>query len=209
MKVKLVDRLNIIFDHQTWNDEKTQLSMASELDSGNYFDYIDSSPPNDAPEGLWYTPYYEKINNVIYQKWELVDLSIEQLKAIKIRQIHDYDTSDNVNVFYIDFMMGGNIVQTTPAWLNREERMVLTRRFEIEEKNGIINTVLWYDGNKLPLIVTDALVMLDYLELYAINCYDVTQEHEYNVNAITDKTLVLAYDNTVGYPNRIHMPINL
>ena len=92
MKAKLINRQNIFFDHQQWNAEGTQFGLASEFDN-SYLDYVPSNPPDEVPVGLWYTTYYEVQNGKICQLWELPDLTLEELKAIKIQQIDAYDTS--------------------------------------------------------------------------------------------------------------------
>ena len=44
--------------------------------------------------------------------------------------------------------------------------------------------------------------MLGALEIYALACYDVTEEHKAAVNALTTIEEVDAYDYTIGYPQR-------
>jgi hypothetical protein len=48
-----------------------------------------------------------------------------------------------------------------------------------------------------------ALQFLKTLELYAIECYNVTQQHLAEIEALTDKDAILTYDVTKGYPDRI------
>lgn len=56
----------------------------------------------------------------------------------------------------------------------------------------------------LPLVgdVT-ALDMLDVIELYASACYDNTQRHLANIGALSTVEEILAYDYTLGYPEKL------
>ena len=48
-----------------------------------------------------------------------------------------------------------------------------------------------------------ALAFLSQLELYAIECYNVTQRHIAEVRAMTDMDDLLAFDFTIGYPEKL------
>jgi hypothetical protein len=201
MKAKLIDRQNIIIDHFTWNSDMTKHGMISEFDSG-FLEYIESQPPNDAPEGLYYTPFYEIKKGKVYQKWELPDLSLAELKRIKIQQIRAYDSSSAVNGFFIEFKSGGTVVNIVEAWISRDDRNALRSRFEAETFAGMQTTTLWHSGAAIPMSLQDAPAMMIAIELYAAACYDCTQQHESNINAMAepDKELIMPYDNTAGYP---------
>ena len=192
MKAKLIDKQSIIFDHKTWNEDKTVFGMASEFDS-DFHEYTSSEMPLDAPEGLSYQPYYELRKGIIRQYWELPELSLEELRRIKIQQITDYDNSSAVNEFFIN-----NI----PVWLSREERNTLRARFEAETTAGIKNATLWRKGIPISLPPQSGLSMLTTLELYAASSYDCTQQHIANVEAM-EKLDILDYDHTAGYPEKL------
>jgi len=210
MKAKLIDRQNIITDHFTWNDDMTKHGMASEFDA-EYKEYVESRPPDDAPQGLYYVPYYKVKKGKIHQLWELPDLSINELKRIKIQQIREYDNSSAVNGFLIEFKSNGNTVNTVEAWINREERNALRSRFEAEIFAGKQDTVLWYNGIAIPLSLQNAPSIMIALELYAAACYDCTQQHESNINSFTElgKDQIMSYDNTTGYPQKPTFSIEL
>lgn len=115
-------------------------------------------------------------------------------KRDKTMEIEAYDTSEEVNQFYI---------KGIPLWLDREERATLQRRFEIEQKAGKTDSVLWKNGVSFPLVIAEAMQMLDVLEMYAISCYDNTQRHIVAVNAISTLEELEAYDYTTGYPDKL------
>ena len=148
-----------------------------------------------------YNPTEEQILAAGYVEdtTELVEIpnegNLENLKRGKVLQIEAYDTSEAVNQFFI---------KGIPLWLDREERATLQRRFEIEQKAGKTDSVLWKNGVSFPLVIAEAMQMLDVLEMYAISCYDNTQRHIAAVNAISTLEELEAYDYTTGYPDKLH-----
>ena len=121
--------------------------------------------------------------------------TLEEVKQEKIRDVQIYDKSDSVELFYINDI---------PLWLDRDDRNILQRRFEIEHKNGIIQSTLWKDGVAFSLNIEEAIIMLELLELYAIQSFDCTQRHIANINALENIEDVLNYDYTSGYPTKLH-----
>lgn len=147
-----------------------------------------------------YNPTEEQILAAGYVEdtTELVEIpnegNLENLKRGKVLQIEAYDTSEEVNQFYI---------KGIPLWLDREERATLQRRFEIEQKKGITNSTLWKNGIEFPLVIAEAMVMLDELEMYAIQSFDCTQRHIAAINALTTADELEAYDYMAGYPEKL------
>lgn len=119
------------------------------------------------------------------------------LKQKLMEAVTRYDSSPNVNSFYI------SDVQT---WLDKATRVGLKLRFEAEKRLGKTETTLWQNGMQFPLpLVGDvtALDMLDGIELYASACYDNTQRHLTNIGALSTVEEILAYDYTLGYPEKL------
>lgn len=116
-------------------------------------------------------------------------------KALKLIDIKEYDTSDNVN----DFIFGGQHM-----WLDNEMRDKLAKRLDIDRKSGLTTTKLVYEYVSYELPIEQAEQMLLVLEQYARDAFDRTNEHEAAVNALTDIVAVKTYDYTVGYPEKIN-----
>ena len=76
----------------------------------------------------------------------------------------------------------------------------------VEQEAGKTETVLWHDGVKNVMLISDALAMLNALELYALNCYNVTQSHIAAVNALDSIEEIEEYDYKVGYPAKLSFP---
>ncbi len=95
-------------------------------------------------------------------------------------------------------MLGGKSV-----WLGKADRVGLINSVNIEKQAGKEETTLWFDGIKYTLPVQEALLRLNELELYALKCYNVTQQHIATVKALRTVEEVNEYDHTAGYPERL------
>lgn len=120
--------------------------------------------------------------------------TIEDYRRSKIEEIERYDSSPEVNIFYIDGQ---------ELWLDKATRVGLKLRFDAEIASGQTNTTLWYDGIPFSLELTNAVQMLNAIELYASACYDNTQMHIANVKAIEDIETLKNYDYRIGYPEKL------
>lgn len=119
---------------------------------------------------------------------------LDRAKSKKIQEILDYDTSPNVNCFYMS---------DTEIWLDKETRTGLKLRFEAETNIGMIETSLWYNNIRFTLPTSSAVQMLYLLEIYASQCYDNTQFHIKSVSELTNVDDIENYDYTTGYPNKL------
>ena len=116
---------------------------------------------------------------------------LELQKQRKINEILAFDSSSDVNGFYLNDEL---------VWLSKDMRVGLVNSTTIEKNAGIQETTLWFEGHSFVVGVDDVLNMLAALELYAKQCYNKTQEHIAAVNALTDVKDIEEYDYTVGYP---------
>lgn len=119
---------------------------------------------------------------------------LDRARSKKIQEILDYDTSPNVNCFYMS---------DTEIWLDKETRTGLKLRFEAETNIGMIETSLWYNNIRFTLPTSSAVQMLYLLEIYASQCYDNTQFHIKSVSELTNVDDIENYDYTTGYPNKL------
>lgn len=119
---------------------------------------------------------------------------LDRAKSKKIQEILDYDTSSNVNCFYMS---------DTEIWLDKETRTGLKLRFEAETNIGMVETSLWYNNIRFTLLTDSAVQMLYLLEIYASQCYDNTQFHIKSVSELTNVDDIENYDYTTGYPNKL------
>ena len=129
------------------------------------------------------------------QRVSFFDNTLDVIKEEAIEQITEYDQSEDVNSFTL---------QGKQMWLPKETRVGLVNSVTIEKNAGKETTVLWFGGEKYELPVDTALQMLSALELYALECYNVTAAHKAAVNAIESVEDVVAYDYTQGYPEKLN-----
>lgn len=120
--------------------------------------------------------------------------SIETIKESKKNEIINYDSSDEVNIFYINDI---------PMWLDKNTRAGLKLRFEAEIAMGDTETTLWYNNTEFKLPVTTAMQLLYALEKYASKCYDNTNKNLAEVNKMTSIVDIISYDITIGYPEKL------
>lgn len=119
--------------------------------------------------------------------------TVEDYRRDKIREITRYDSSSDVNCFYINGQ---------EMWLDKATRVGLKLRFDAEIASGQTNTILWYEGVPFNLELTNAVQMLNAIELYASACYDNTQMHIANVKVMELEALN-SYDYRTGYPEKL------
>ena len=129
------------------------------------------------------------------QRVSFFDNSLDLIKEEAIEQITEYDQSEDVNSFTL---------QGKQMWLPKETRVGLVNSVTIEKNAGKETTVLWFGGERYELPVDTALQMLSALELYALECYNVTAAHKAAVNALESVEDVVAYNYTQGYPEKLN-----
>ena len=128
---------------------------------------------------------------ILYEEPEPTEEDIfNEAKKELISNIEYYDSSSDVNMFFI---------QGLPVWLDKATRAGLKLRFEAEIAMGKTETALWYGNLQFPLPLDVAIQMLYAIEVYASECYDNTQAHLANVNAIDNLEELQNYDYTSGY----------
>ena len=125
-------------------------------------------------------------------------LKLKQAKVDKIAEIAAYDTSDKVN----GFMLNGLLV-----WLDKATRIGLMNSTTIAKAAGQETTTLWLGGMKLVVDCDKAIQLLSALEMYALECFNVTASHKQAVSELTTIEEVEAYDYKAGYPKMLAMSV--
>lgn len=125
-------------------------------------------------------------------------LKLEQAKADKIAEITDYDTSDKVNGFVLNGLL---------VWLDKATRVGLMNSTTIAKAAGQETTTLWFGGLKLVVDCDKAIQLLSALEMYALECFNVTASHKAAVNELKSIGEVEAYDYKAGYPKMLEMSV--
>ena len=115
-------------------------------------------------------------------------------------QIDKYDTSPFVN----GFMLNGLRV-----WLNKDTRVGLMNSTHIAKAMGKTTTTLWFGGMQIEVNCDKAIQLLSALEMYALECFNVTAAHKKAVAELNTVEEVLGYDYTKGYPEQLKMEVSL
>lgn len=125
-------------------------------------------------------------------------LKLEQAKSEKIAEITAYDISDKVNGFVLNGLL---------VWLDKATRVGLMNSTTIAKAAGQETTTLWLGGLKLVVDCDKAIRLLSALEMYALECFNVTASHKAAVNELKSIEEVEVYDYKVGYPKMLEMSV--
>ena len=115
-----------------------------------------------------------------------------------LAEIDKNDTSSDVN----SFMLNGQRV-----WLDKATRVGLMNSTSIAKAMGQPTTTLWLGDVKLVVECDKAIQLLSALEMYALECFNVTAAHKKAVSEMSTVEEVLAYDYTAGYPKILEMSV--
>ena len=117
-----------------------------------------------------------------------------------LAEIEKHDKSSAVN----GFMLNGQHV-----WLDKATRVGLMNSTSIAKAMGQPTTTLWFGDAKLVVDCDKAIGLLSALEMYALECFNVTAAHKKAVAELNTVEDVLGYDYTKGYPEQLRMEVSL
>ena len=109
-----------------------------------------------------------------------------------------YDASDEVNSFVI------NGIKT---WLDRNTRIALKNSVSVMESKGETSYQLWLNNSEMTLPISVIKSFLDILEVYAIQAFNVTQQHIAQINNLNNVEDLFTFDVSAGYPQKINLII--
>ena len=117
-------------------------------------------------------------------------------KKDTIEKIEDFDNSPSVNSFIIN--------DAISAWFTVQERLNYKQSVEAAKLLGLPALDFYVGDIMLNISPSDAELMLAQIQLYADKCFIVTKQHKLTVQNLTSVNDVLAYDYTVGYPEKLN-----
>ena len=115
-----------------------------------------------------------------------------------LAEIEKHDSSSAVN----GFILNGQRV-----WLDKATQYYLMNSTTIAKAMGQPTTTLWLGDVKLVVECDKAIQLLSALEMYALECFNVTAAHKKAVAEMSTVEEVLGYDYTAGYPKMLEMRI--
>lgn len=123
---------------------------------------------------------------------------LAQAKRQKIAELEAYDDSYAVNGF--DVVTSGH---TITDWLTPEQRANYKNSLDSAELLGMNTVHPVINGMTFELQVATAKIYLAQIQIYADQCYGVTEQHKAAVNALETVEEVEEYDFKTGYPERL------
>ena len=123
---------------------------------------------------------------------------LEAAKTSMLAYITSYDSSTAVNAFELNGMQ---------VWLDKATRVGLMNSTTIAKSMGQNTTTLWLGSYQLEVDCDKAIQLLSALEMYALECFNVTAAHKKAVSSIESIEDILTYDYTAGYPEKLKMEV--
>lgn len=173
--------------------------LGKKMDAENEFEALNTWCNQCKTRAAYLMNLGEKEYDLVSEEWqERCKATLEKAKKEKLAAILAYDTSSDVN----GFMLNGNKV-----WLDKETRVGLMNSTQITRDMGQDTTTLWFDGYKLEVRCDMAIMLLSSLEMYALECFNVTAAHKKAVSELTTIEEVDAYDYKTGYPKQLDIKL--
>ena len=119
-------------------------------------------------------------------------------KKSMLAEITAYDSSSSVNSFLLNGM---------EVWLDKATRVGLMNSTTIAKSMGQEKTTLWLGSYQLEVECDKAIQLLSALEMYALECFNVTAAHKKEVSELDNIDGVLTYDYKSGYPDKLKMEV--
>lgn len=129
---------------------------------------------------------------------EMQAFALQTAKQLKIAEIDAYDKSSAVN----GFALNGAVV-----WLDKATRVGLMNSTSITKAMGQPTTTLWLGESRMEVPCDTAIQLLSALEMYALECFNVTAAHKVAVSELNSIEEVEKYDITAGYPAQLRMEV--
>ena len=119
---------------------------------------------------------------------------LEYMRKAMLFYIEKYDTSSSVNGFELNGMY---------TWLDKATRVGLMNSINVTQRTGGQKIELWLGKYKLELDCNKAIELLSKIEMYAMNCFNVTALHKKQVSEFSNIEDFLNYDYKSGYPDKL------
>lgn len=144
-------------------------------------------------------PTAEEISEDYQWHTETLDkMMLEQAKLTKTREITEYNSSENVDGFYLNGVK---------HWLTLDERKAAELSTKAHITLGHETTEQCMGGVFYTIPCESLIYMLAELEIYALECLNHAKRQEAEVMTITDIEAVEKYDVTKGYPEMLRFEL--
>lgn len=123
---------------------------------------------------------------------------LQAVKSSILADITAYDSSAAVNAFLLNGMQ---------VWLDKATRVGLMNSTTIAKNMGQEKATLWLGSYQLEVDCDKVIQLLSALEMYALECFNVTAAHKKAVSELDNIEAVLTYDYKSGYPEKLKMEV--
>lgn len=123
-----------------------------------------------------------------------VNDELKDAKLAKLAEIERYDSSGAVNSFFF---------RGKTMWIDKATRVGLVNAVDMAMLLGKPEITFGIGGISVTLGCDEAKGMLATLEMYALECYNVTLRHRQRVEALTSIEDVERYNYVAGYPDKL------
>lgn len=133
------------------------------------------------------------VSIIVNNKPTLIDIKNYLLSLQK-----EYDSSIEVNCF---------ILNDKKVWFDKATRVGLINSINVKKKQKAAYIELWFGNKKLNVDITYAEEFLNKLELYAMECFNITKKHIIEISTFENIEDLLNFDITAEYPKQIEFDI--
>jgi hypothetical protein len=123
---------------------------------------------------------------------------LQAVKSSILADITAYDSSAAVNAFLLNGMQ---------VWLDKATRVGLMNSTTIAKNMGQEKATLWLGSYQLEVDCDKVIQLLSALEMYALECFNVTAAHKKAVSELDNIEAVLTNDYKSGYPEKLKMEV--
>ena len=178
------------------NLDETRFNVTTDFDKRSTHYLLLSDEQVSYKEAHPYASSYD-IWNMTMEEPIMEEPVVDTLQSLKeniLKDIERYDKSVNVNLFYVN---------GEGAWLDRDTRVSLMNSTTILKNSNIETTTLWL--NNTPYVINcDLLIqMLGNLEIYALQCYNITEQHKAFIMNSEIEEEIIGYNYKTGYPEKL------
>lgn len=152
---------------------------------------------NNNPEASVEEVFNMELNN---SEEIIPERTVQRAKEEKLQQLIEYDDSTEVNSFTIN-----NIITD---WFTPAERANYKNSVDSAKTLGVGTLRIPIDNQLVYINTIKASQMLAAIQLYADQCFLVTQNHMQNINRLETIEQIDNYDFTVGYPNKLNFNLS-
>ena len=125
---------------------------------------------------------------------QILLLNSTVLFIFQLKELADYDTSEDVNGF---------ILNNKTAWFDKDTRAALSTSIESALLLGESTITFVVNDKDFSIDIPTAKQMLAAVQRYADKCFLVTEAHKRAIKGLSEAESIVNYDFKTGYPTKV------